>query len=201
MTGPRPVLTAAADAAVRAFCVAAAAHSRESLREVVREGADGTPTMRVDVLVEDAVIDSAAALGVNVLSEERGWVDAGSVLTLITDPVDGPANAAAGVPLACFSAALAVDGVLTHALTSWLHTDERWWASAGTPAHGTSGCRSVGGAAVSLLRPHPGNEDAWLRVARAQDGSGCWAAARWTRSWSPPVPATLSWTPAATRTA
>ena len=56
-------------------------------------------------------------------------LNVGSAVTLVVDPVDGSANAAAGVPLACFSAAVVVDGEFTEAMTSWLHTDERWWAS------------------------------------------------------------------------
>jgi myo-inositol-1(or 4)-monophosphatase len=117
------------------------------------------------VLVEDAVIESLTAAGVNVLSEERGFVDSGSALTVVIDPVDGSANAAAGVPLACFSGAVAVDERFTDALTSWLHTDDRWWASTTSSRVRTSGCQELASAAVSLLRPHPRNAEAWWRVA------------------------------------
>ncbi|WP_280385567.1 inositol monophosphatase family protein [Nocardia wallacei] len=160
-------LLAAADAALEAYGEALANHSPAQLAAVAMDGADGTPTMLIDVLVEEAVIAAATAAGVNVLSEERGWIDVGSAVSLVIDPVDGSANAAAGVPLACFSAAVAVDGEFTEAMTVWLHTGERWWAAAGRPAFGTSGRRSVGESAVSMLRPHPRNWDAWSRVARA----------------------------------
>lgn len=161
-----PALMAALEAAVGAYRTARERHSREELAAIaLPEGADGTPTMLVDVLVEDAIIDAALRHHVNVLSEERGWVDSGSAVTLVIDPVDGSANAAAGVPLSCFSAAVAVDGVFTEAVTCWLHTGERWWSDGRPGSLRTSGRTSVDQAAVSLLRPHPRNTDAWLRVA------------------------------------
>ncbi|MFB8275310.1 inositol monophosphatase family protein [Nocardia colli] len=158
-------LLAAADAAVLAHRDALAKHSPAELSAIRMEGADGTPTMLIDVLVEDAIIAAATAAGVNVLSEERGWVDVGSAVTLVVDPVDGSANAAAGIPLACFSAAVAIDGEFTEALTVWLHTDERWWATREHSEFRTSGRTTVAGAAVSMLRPHPRNWEAWSRVA------------------------------------
>ncbi|MFD1812444.1 inositol monophosphatase family protein [Rhodococcus gannanensis] len=165
-TQAHPALTAAADAAIAAYRNAVATYSRDQLRAIEMDGADGTPTMFVDVVVEDAIITAATAAGVNVLSEERGWIDVGSSVTLVVDPVDGSANAAAGVPLSCFSAAVVVDGEFTEALTCWLHTDQRWWASRDHSPYRTSGCRRVGDAAVSILRPHTRNWDAWERVAR-----------------------------------
>ena len=67
--------------------------------------------MHVDRVVEAAIVDATASHGVNVLSEEIGFVDRGSSLTLVVDPVDGSANAAADVPLSCFAAALADDSM------------------------------------------------------------------------------------------
>jgi myo-inositol-1(or 4)-monophosphatase len=106
-----------------------------------------------------------------VLSEEAGLVDRGSAVTLVMDPLDGSANAAAGVPLCAFSAAVAVDGAFTEALTVWLDTGRSWWAArdAGAPAPGrgrgasrrTSGRRTLDGAAVSLLRPRTDLTHAW----------------------------------------
>jgi myo-inositol-1(or 4)-monophosphatase len=125
--------------------------------------------MRLDVLVETAVAEVAAAHRVNLLSEEIGFVDNGSAVTLVTDPVDGTANAAAGVPLSAFAAALVLDGTPVEALTCWLDTGRCWHAVAGQPSpYRTTGRTELDGAAVSLLRPHPGNPDAaaaWWRVA------------------------------------
>lgn len=160
-----PALEAAAAAAADAVARATSRYSHDELGETVRMGADATPTMRIDDLVETAILESVEPFGVNVLSEEAGWLDVGSALTLVVDPLDGSANAAAGVPLSCFTGAMAEDGRLTEALTVWLETGRRWEAHAGQPpSRRTSGCTSLDGAAVSLLRPHPRNRDAWWRV-------------------------------------
>ncbi|WP_375002108.1 inositol monophosphatase family protein [Aeromicrobium sp. CTD01-1L150] len=143
---------------------------RSELVSSRRDGADGTPTFRVDEVVEDAIVDAAQQHGVNILSEELGFRDAGSAVTLVVDPLDGSANAAAGVPLSCFSAALVVDGEPVEALSCWLEQGHTLWARAGEPVgFRTSGTTRLDGAAVDLLRPkrHAGGDstDAWLRVA------------------------------------
>lgn len=174
-----PVLTAAATAAGNAYAVARRTHTNDQLAELAGIGADGTATMHIDWLVEAPILDVAAAHGVNALSEETGFVDAGSAVTLVVDPLDGSANAAAGVPLACFSAAIAVDGVFVQALTRWLHTGEQWAATTtdviGTDVIGTdvigggswstTGRTRLDGAAVSLLRPQLTTWGAWERIA------------------------------------
>lgn len=165
--GTDRVLAHATRAAARAFADARATYDRAALAETVQMGADGTPTMRLDILVDTAVAESAAANRVNLLSEELGAIDNGSAVTLVVDPVDGTANAAAGVPLAAFAGVLAVDGVATEALTCWLDTGRCWHAVAGRPTpYRTTGRRELDGAAVSLLRPHGHDEAAWLRIAR-----------------------------------
>ncbi|SDD17168.1 myo-inositol-1(or 4)-monophosphatase [Actinokineospora iranica] len=129
-------------------------------------GADGTPTMRVDALVEDAIAEAAQRHRVNLLSEEAGFVDNGSATTLIVDPLDGSANAASGVPLSCFAGVLARDAIAGEAVTVWLDTGRSWWARAGHPTpYRTTGRTTVDGATVNLLRPKPSARDAWLRVA------------------------------------
>jgi myo-inositol-1(or 4)-monophosphatase len=166
---PDPVLLRAAEAAQSAYRSARADHGREALAEIVAQGADGTPTMWIDTLVEGAILRELDGAGVNVLSEECGWLDHGASRTLVMDPLDGSANAAAGVPLTAFAAALSVDGRFTEALTMWLDTGRTWWAgSDGASGIRTSGRRDLDGAAVSLLRPHPGEvcERAWWAVAR-----------------------------------
>ena len=109
--GVDPVLADTVRAAAAAFAAARRAHNRGALAETVATGADGTPTMRIDVLVEDAITAVAERHKVNMLSEEVGSIDVGSAVTLVVDPLDGSANAAAGVPLSCVAAVLAVDGV------------------------------------------------------------------------------------------
>lgn len=165
-----PALEAAAAAARRALVDAVARFERPALAETVRPGADGTPTMRIDDLVETAILEAVAPHRVNVLSEEAGFVDVGSATTLVIDPLDGSANAAAGVPLSCFTGAIAVDGQARQALTVWLETGRRWAARCDEAVPWrTSGRTELDGAAISLLRPHARNRDAWWRITERAD--------------------------------
>lgn len=170
-TGPgtHPALLAAARAALDTYQDARSAHDRTALAEPVATGADGTPTMYIDRLVEDAVIDALRPYRVNVLSEESGWIDNGSAVSLVVDPLDGSANGAAGVPLTAFAAAVAVDGEFTEAYTVWLDTGRSWWAHRDQPVpYRTSRRTALSGAALSLLRPHtgkPGPAAAWWAAA------------------------------------
>lgn len=165
--GTHPALAAAARAAMTAFHDAHASHDRAALAEQVGIGADGTPTTRLDLLVDTAVAETAAAQRVNLISEEIGVVDNGSAVTLVVDPVDGTANAVAGVPFAAFAGVVAVAGAAVESLTTWLDTGRSWHAKVAEPvAWRTSRRRELDGAAVSLLRPHRANEAAWLRVSR-----------------------------------
>lgn len=178
-----PALRRAAAAADEAYRTATATMTRAQRERVVGDGADGTPTMAIDVLVEEAVLDAVADLGVNVLSEETGLIDRASAYTLVLDPLDGSANAAAGVGVCAVSAALAVDGTFTQAVTHWVGTTHTWSAVRGEPADlRTTGRRALAGADVSLLRPRPQTTAAWWAVARHASrvrvlGSSCLDAA------------------------
>jgi myo-inositol-1(or 4)-monophosphatase len=164
--GVHKALAAVAKAASAAYGDARRAHNRTELAEKVADGADGTPTMLVDRIVEDAIIEATTAQRVNLLSEEAGFVDNGSAITLVVDPVDGSANAAAGVPLSCFAGTVAVDGKAVEALTVWLDTGRAWHAFADRPTpYRTSGRTTLTGATVNLLRPHRRSAQAWWRVA------------------------------------
>lgn len=155
---------------------------RAGLVEPVRTGADGTPTYRIDEIVEEAILAAAEPYGVNLLSEEAGFLDRGSAATLVIDPLDGSANAAAGVPLSCFSAALFSDSRPVEALNCWLENGHAVWAdtrqaassaghSAGRFVPRTSGRRRLDGAAVDMLRPkrHASGDSSgsFMRVAGA----------------------------------
>jgi myo-inositol-1(or 4)-monophosphatase len=163
------VLAAAADAAVAAFRRARASVPQDELEREIGIGGDGTPTSRLDDLVDAAVLEAAAPYGVNILSEEAGWIDNGSAVTLVVDPVDGTANALAGVPLCTFSGAIVVDGRPVQALTRWLDTGQDWACSQAdsrpTWAR-TTGRTKLDGAAISLLRPQHANWEAWQQIAR-----------------------------------
>jgi myo-inositol-1(or 4)-monophosphatase len=163
------VLAATADAAAAAFRRARQNMAADELSHEIGIGGDGTPTSRLDEIVDGAVIEAAAPFGVNILSEEAGWIDHGSAVTLVVDPVDGTANALAGVPLCTFSGAIVEDGRPVRALTRWLDTGQDWaygladskpkWAC-------TTGRTKLDGAAISLLRPQHANWEAWQVIAK-----------------------------------
>jgi myo-inositol-1(or 4)-monophosphatase len=162
------VLSEAAEAAQSAYERAIRSMSPADRRSTVGLGADGTETYLLDEVVEGPVLDVLAAHGVNVLSEEIGWVDRGSAVTVVLDPVDGTGNAAAGVPLACFAGALVVDDEVREALVVWLDTGRRWSVRAGERWSGSGSVSArdrLDGASISMLRPRPETREAWLRIA------------------------------------
>jgi fructose-1,6-bisphosphatase/inositol monophosphatase family enzyme len=71
-------------------------------------GADGSPTSYIDQVAEDAAIRilEKSEERVNLLSEERGFVDFGGSSVFILDPVDGTRNAYRGIPF--YSVSLAI---------------------------------------------------------------------------------------------
>jgi myo-inositol-1(or 4)-monophosphatase len=160
-----PALEAATRAALETYRRVIGSHDRGALGTPIADGADDSPSLLIDIIVESAILSAVEGLGVNVLSEEAGWIDGGHALTLVVDPVDGSANAAAGVPFASCSAALALDGRFVEAMTVWLHTGERSWARIdGDGERSTTGRRSPEGAFLSMLRPRARNRESWWRV-------------------------------------
>lgn len=98
-------------AKLKSLCQKAAEAAASSIREMagsraaaemVRMGADGTPTKSIDRAAEDAVLDTlrASGLGFRVLSEEAGeaLIGDGEDYFLHLDPLDGTFNAIAGIP-------------------------------------------------------------------------------------------------------
>jgi myo-inositol-1(or 4)-monophosphatase len=76
--------------------------NRATLAETVGMGADGASTSRIDHVAEQAALDwfsRTQPIG-NVLSEEIGFVDRGSALTFILDPIDSTSNATVATPFA-----------------------------------------------------------------------------------------------------
>ena len=82
--------------------------SDSNVFDSVGMGADGTETLRIDELAEKAILDIVDTVpdGLNVLSEEVGWLDKGATHTLVVDPIDGTYNASVGIPF--YSVCLAV---------------------------------------------------------------------------------------------
>lgn len=67
------------------------------LAEVVGLGADGADTTHIDQIAEDAALACLETVEprMNILSEEVGFLDRGSALTAIVDPIDATNNAVA----------------------------------------------------------------------------------------------------------
>ena len=66
----------------------------------------GDVTKYVDKVAEEVVLNRLKPLGVNVVSEEIGFIDNGSDYTVVVDPLDGSYNFAAGIPVFAFSFAV-----------------------------------------------------------------------------------------------
>jgi myo-inositol-1(or 4)-monophosphatase len=81
--------------------------------QMVKMGADGTPTKKIDRVAEDAVLAQlrASGLGFKVLSEEIGEVTIGENpdYFLHLDPLDGTFNAIKGIPFYAVSIFLSKD--------------------------------------------------------------------------------------------
>jgi fructose-1,6-bisphosphatase/inositol monophosphatase family enzyme len=101
-------------------------------------GADGTPTLRIDRLAEDVILEyiGKVKLPWNVLSEEAGYIDNGGDRTLVIDPVDGTYNALMGIPFYSVSLALGRKSMkdVEVALVQNLVTKERYEAERGKGA-------------------------------------------------------------------
>jgi fructose-1,6-bisphosphatase/inositol monophosphatase family enzyme len=146
---------------------------RSRFAERVGMGADGTPTQRIDVVAEEAVFSVLEKHGnpLNVLSEERGFVNNGAGQTLVLDPLDGTFNAAQGIPF--FATSLAVGkrklsdiqyAVVKNLVTGTTYTAER---GEGAFSNGnrlktrTLGKHSVFGVYIGNMA-----EDASFRIAK-----------------------------------
>ncbi len=78
------------------------------LGKTVGIGAGGTPTSYIDQVAEDVAIRllTKSERKVNLLSEERGFVDFGGDFLFVLDPVDGTRNAYRGIPFYSVSLAM-----------------------------------------------------------------------------------------------
>ncbi|NJE04876.1 bifunctional fructose-bisphosphatase/inositol-phosphate phosphatase [Thermococcus sp. M36] len=74
--------------------------------ESLGKNVSGDVTKYVDKVAEDIVLERLRPLGVNIVSEEVGFIDNGSDYTVIVDPIDGSYNFAAGIPIFAFSFAV-----------------------------------------------------------------------------------------------
>lgn len=78
---------------------------------IVRMGADGTPTARIDIAAEDAIFEVLKADGrsMRIISEETGERILGNSpeFSVVIDPLDGTYNASVGIPFYSISIAFA----------------------------------------------------------------------------------------------
>lgn len=109
----------------------------ESFGDVLRMGADGTPTKHVDDLAERAILALLPeAPGLDLLSEEAGFVDRGGDRVLVADPIDGTTNAARGIPFYCVSLAIGTKNLsdVEFGIVQNLATGDRFEATRGEGA-------------------------------------------------------------------
>jgi myo-inositol-1(or 4)-monophosphatase len=66
----------------------------------------GDVTKYVDKVAEETAIERLKPLGINIVSEEVGFIDQGSEYTAVIDPIDGSYNFSVGIPIFAFSFAL-----------------------------------------------------------------------------------------------
>ncbi len=145
--------------------------------QMVRMGADGTPTKRIDRAAEDAILEtlSASGLGFRVLSEEIGEVTVGNKSEpdyyLHLDPLDGTFNAISGIPFYSVSIYLS-NGDFHFGYICSLADKSSFYAECGRGAYASSGERLTVSTNADLknfsisaytLRPHTG------RIAGAGD--------------------------------
>ncbi len=152
------------------------------LADVVGMGADGFATSFVDRVAEEAALAALEAIEprMNVLSEEVGFIDRGSALTAIVDPVDATNNATAvpsfvehapvrpglavgdhvhGFPYYAFSVGVLDDQRLVAGCVMNLATGHVFTATAGGPVLldgytvRPSAVETLGQARVALIRP------------------------------------------------
>ncbi|BDZ70593.1 bifunctional fructose-bisphosphatase/inositol-phosphate phosphatase [Methanobacterium petrolearium] len=80
--------------------------------EIVKTGADGTPTMYIDIVAEKKVIEVLESIDkpLTLISEEIGQVNLGKgqpEVVMVVDPLDGTSNAVKNIPAYGISVAVA----------------------------------------------------------------------------------------------
>ena len=106
-------------------------------REVVRNGAAGTPTRRIDQAAEDFLVDYIGSRGLckTLVSEECGRKEMGGDRgTIFLDPVDGTHNALSGIPFYALSIAYAEEGTVRQGFVRDLAHGETFTAVQGRGA-------------------------------------------------------------------
>ncbi len=104
-------------------------------------GADGTPTARIDVAAEDAIVEVLKADGrsMRIISEELGELILGDSpeFSIVIDPLDGTYNSSVDIPFYSVSIAVASHDLsdLKFGFVSNLALCEEYYAEAGKGAY------------------------------------------------------------------
>ncbi len=111
----------------------------EDAGKIVKIGADGTPTSKIDLVAEEEVfrIVKIKDLPFNVLSEEYGYWDRKKSQTMVLDPLDGSFNAERNIPFYSISMAIMENDMLStkYALVMNLVSGKSYWAEKGKGAY------------------------------------------------------------------
>jgi myo-inositol-1(or 4)-monophosphatase len=124
-----------------AGAVADAIHDMVGTRkggEMIRMGADGTPTKLIDQVAEDCIVGYLGEhpLCRTLISEELGKKEfGGDTGTIFLDPVDGTYNAINGIPFYALSIAYAEHGRVEKAYVRDLANGETFTAIRGKGSH------------------------------------------------------------------
>ncbi len=108
---------------------------------IVRMGADGTPTAKIDIAAEDAIVEVLKADGrsMRIISEELGERILGNSpeFSVVIDPLDGTYNASVGIPFYNVSIAVASLNLsyVKFGYVSNLALCEEYYAEAGKGAY------------------------------------------------------------------
>ena len=106
--------------------------------EIVKMGADLTPTKKIDQVAEDCILKFLRENPICslLISEEAGKVRfEGGGGTIFLDPIDGTFNAVTGIPFYALSIAYAHDGVVRQAFVRNLASGETFTAIKGEFSH------------------------------------------------------------------
>jgi myo-inositol-1(or 4)-monophosphatase len=112
--------------------------SKPGAGEVVRTGAAGAPTRRIDQASEDWIVEyiTSRSLCRTLVSEECGRQETGGEKgTIFLDPLDGTHNALSGIPFYALSLAYAEGGTVLRGFVRDLAHHETFTAEKGRGAH------------------------------------------------------------------
>ncbi len=115
------------------------------LGKTVGIGADGSPTSYIDQVAEDVAIRilEKSEVKVNLLSEEKGFVDFGGTYVFVLDPVDGTRNAYRGIPFYSVSLAIGTSKISEKTSRLVMSSPQRNTRARSLTTHGSESARCL----------------------------------------------------------